>query len=85
MTTFTSTMPDALFDLLSQKAKELNIPKNKLIERALVAYLTQLDKAAYIRSYKRMQLDKDILSMAEEGMADYHKILVAEDNNHETR
>lgn len=79
MTTFTSTLPETLFDLLSQKAKELNMPKNKLIERALTAYLTQLNKAEYIRSYQRMQQNADILSIAEEGMADYHKTLLAED------
>jgi len=78
MTTFTSTLPEALFDLLSQKAKELNMPKNKLIERALTSYLTQLNKAEYARSYQRMQLDTDVIQIAEEGMAMYYKTLINE-------
>jgi len=71
MTTFTSSLPDDLMDLLNLKAKELSIPKNKLIEKALRIYLDQLNKAAYVKSYKRLSEDADILNIAEEGMADY--------------
>ncbi|ABG58033.1 CopG family transcriptional regulator [Cytophaga hutchinsonii] len=71
MTTFTSTLPDDLMLLLNEKAAELSIPKNKLIEKALRIYLDQLNKASYIRSYKKMSQDTDILSIAEEGMSDY--------------
>ncbi len=71
MATFTSTLPSPLLDLLNKKAKELKMPKNKLIEKALQIYLTQLNKAEYIRSYKKMAADTDILKMAEEGMSDY--------------
>lgn len=71
MATYTSTLPDSLFQLLSEKAKELSIPKNKLIEKALSLYLDQVKKAEYLRSYKEMAKDTDVLSMAEEGMADY--------------
>ena len=71
MATFTSTLPNPLLDLLNKKAKELKMPKNKLIEKALLIYLTQLNKAEYIRSYKQMATDADILKMAEEGMSDY--------------
>ncbi len=71
MTTFTSTLPDELLKSLSEKAKELSLPKNKLIENALRLYLEQLEKAEYIKSYKEAAKDADILSIAEEGMADY--------------
>jgi len=71
MTTFTSSLPDDLILLLSQKAKELAIPKNKLIEKALRIYLDQLNKAAYIKSYKSMREDETIWKVAEEGMDDY--------------
>ncbi len=71
MSTFTSTLPNTLLDLLNKKAKELKMPKNKLIEKALSIYLTQLNKAEYVRSYKKMVMDADILQMAEEGMNDY--------------
>ncbi len=48
MTTFTSTLPDDLLEMLNLKAKELHLPKNKLIEKALRIYLDQLNKSAYI-------------------------------------
>lgn len=71
MITFTSTLPDDLIRLLAQKAKELSIPKNKLIEKALRIYLDQLNKAAYVKAYRNLGEDLDILSIAEEGMSDY--------------
>jgi hypothetical protein len=71
MATFTSTLPDSLLQVLSDKAKALSLPKNKLIENALRLYLEHLDKAEYIKSYKLASSDKDILTIAEEGMAEY--------------
>lgn len=71
MATFTSTLPDSLLQLLSDKAKALSLPKNKLIENALRLYLEHLEKAEYIKSYKQAASDKDIMLIAEEGMADY--------------
>jgi hypothetical protein len=71
MATYTSTLPDQLMALLNEKAKELAIPKNKLIEKALSLYLDQVKKAEYVKSYKRLSEDTDTLSLAEEGMADY--------------
>ncbi|MBI2257618.1 MAG: ribbon-helix-helix domain-containing protein [Flavobacteriia bacterium] len=73
MITFTSTLPNDLLQLLNEKAKELSLPKNKLIEKALRIYLEQLNKAAYLKSYRNMSDDVDVLQLAEEGMADYHK------------
>ena len=75
MTTFTSTLPDDLLKELTNAANKLNLPKNKLIEKALRLYLEQLNKAAYIKSYREMGEDADVLTMAEEGMAAYAKQL----------
>jgi len=71
MTTFTSTLPDEIFIKLGETAKKLSLPKNKIIERALTIYLEQLNRAEYIKSYKRAAEDEDILTIAEEGMEDY--------------
>jgi len=71
MSTFTSSLPDDLLQSLAQKAKELSVPKNTLIERALRIYLEQLNRAAYVKSYKQMAADTDIQMLAEEGMAEY--------------
>jgi hypothetical protein len=71
MTTFTSTLPDDLLSMLAQKAKEMRLPKNKLIENALRIYLDQLNRAAYVTSYKEAGSDLSLMMVAEEGMADY--------------
>jgi hypothetical protein len=71
MSTFTSSLPDDLLQLLADKAKELSVPKNTLIEKALRIYLEQLNRAAYVKSYKQMAEDTDTMLVAEEGMADY--------------
>ena len=75
MATFTSTLPDEILQRLSEKAKKLALPKNKIIERALTIYLDQLNRAEYIKSYERAANDTDILTIAEEGMEDYFKQL----------
>jgi len=71
MATFTSSLPDSLLDKLSVLAKELKLPKNRLIENALELYLEQIEKASYIKSYKQAATDDDILKVAEEGMQEY--------------
>jgi metal-responsive CopG/Arc/MetJ family transcriptional regulator len=71
MSTYTSTLPDDLLEQLAEKAKKLSVPKNKLIEAALRIYLEHLNKAEYIKSYKTATTDSDMVSLAEEGMADY--------------
>ena len=71
MATFTSSLPDNLLEKLSTLAKELQLPKNRLIENALELYLEQIEKASYIKSYKQAATDQDILLIAEEGMQEY--------------
>lgn len=80
MATFTSSLPEELLRQLEEKARELSMPKNKLIERALTMYLEHLNRAAYIRSYKHMSDDTDLIAMAEEGMTDYLKQLAETDD-----
>lgn len=71
METFTSSLPEDVLRQLAKKAKELKLPKNKLIEKALRIYLDQLNRSAYLKSYKQMSKDEDILQIAEEGMEEY--------------
>ncbi len=71
MATFTSTLPDDLLRALTERAKALSLPKNRLMENALRLYLEHLEKAEYVKSYKRAAQDEDVLTLAEEGMADY--------------
>jgi len=69
MATFISSLPDDLLKSLASIAKELQVPKNKIIEKALKSYLEQIDKAKYARSFKRAAGDHDLLSIAKEGMS----------------
>ncbi len=75
MTTFTSTLPEDLIKLLKEKADKFSVPMNKIIERALRIYLDQLNRAEYVKSYKKAADDLDIMNIAEEGMEDYMKQL----------
>jgi predicted transcriptional regulator len=76
MATFTSTLPDELLGSLNLMAKKMEMPKNKIIERALSLYLDQLNRAEYVKSYKSNATDKSIIDIAEEGMGDYLKQLI---------
>lgn len=75
MTTFTSSLPEDLLKKLDAAARQLSVPKNHLIEKALRIYLDQLAKAEYIKSFSQAGNDADIIAMAEEGMEDYFKQL----------
>ena len=75
MSTFTSTLPDDLILSLRERAESFAMPMNKLIEKALRIYLDQLNRAEYVRSYKEVADDADVMSIAEEGMEEYLKQL----------
>ncbi|MGB5981842.1 MAG: ribbon-helix-helix domain-containing protein [Nonlabens sp.] len=68
MATFTSSLPDDLLDQLGKAAKEMKLPKNKLIEKALTMYFEKIEKVKYIQSYKRMANDPEMNKFAEEDL-----------------
>jgi predicted transcriptional regulator len=71
MANYTSSLPDHVLFKLKEIAQKLNVPKNQIIERALEKYLTEVERQLYIRSFKQISADNDILAIAEEGMEDY--------------
>lgn len=73
--TYTSTLSTDMMIALSDYSKKLNMPKNKIIEMALVNYLDELKKQEYISSFQRANQDKEMCEMAEEGMEDYVEML----------
>ena len=75
MATFTSSLPDKLLEDLAETAKKLKLPKNKIIEKALEYYLDQIKRAEYAKSFQRAAMDPEMLSLAEEGLEDYMRIL----------
>ena len=74
-TTYTSTIPRDLLIMLTKYSELFEIPKNKIIEKALRHYFDELKKAEYIKSFRKATEDADMLTMAEEGLEDYLKIL----------
>lgn len=75
MATYTSTLPDSLLGRLDEASKELQIPKNKIIEKALTAFLDEIKRIQYVQSFSRAAKDEDTLLIAEEGMAEYYREL----------
>jgi hypothetical protein len=72
---YTSSLPSDMLDKLDLYAQKFNIPKNRIIEKALLAYFENLKKAEYTYSFQKAAMDSDVIVMAEEGIEEYLKIL----------
>ena len=72
---YTSSLPEDILARLDTYAKHFSVPKNQIIEAALRAYFERLKKAEYSHSFRRAASDEPIISLAEEGLEDYLKIL----------
>lgn len=77
MPTYTSTLPKHLLDELRAASESLDVPKNSIIEKALSLYLDKLKQAQYAKAYAAASDDQEYVSMAEEGMIEYKRILEA--------
>lgn len=75
MANYTSSLPDSVLSKLNEVAQTLRVPKNQIIERALNKYLTEVERQLYIRSFKQLAGDEDMLKLAEEGMDGYLMVL----------
>jgi hypothetical protein len=75
MITFTSTLPDEVISKLNKLAETLKVPKNKIIEKALTRYMEQIERQMYIKSFKQITDDPELLNLAEEEMEDYESEL----------
>lgn len=71
----TTSLPGDMVNMLSRYAEKFNVPKNKILEEALKLYFDRLKKAEYTRSFRRAAADQEMQTLAEEGLADYLKIL----------
>jgi len=72
---FTSSLPTDLLQQLDSYAQKFKIPKNRIMEQALRAYFEKLKQAEYTHSFRRAAQDEQMISLAEEGLEDYLKIL----------
>ena len=73
--TFTSTLPAKILKDLNYHSLQLKTKKNKIIENALRKYFEEKRKEEFIQSFKRARNDDEMISMAEEGIEDYLKLL----------
>ena len=73
--TFTSTLPPDVWQSLESYSERFKVPRNRIMEQALLAYFDKLKQAEYTRSFKKAAGDTEMISMAEEGLEDYLKIL----------
>jgi predicted transcriptional regulator len=73
--TFTSTLPPEVWQALETYAAKFKVPRNRIMENALVAYFEKLKQAEFTRSFKKAAGDPEMKSLAEEGLEDYLKIL----------
>jgi hypothetical protein len=72
---FTSSLPQDILEKLSFYSRKFDLPKNQILEKALLAYFEQLKKAEYAYSFKAAAKDQEMGSLAEEGLEEYLKIL----------
>ncbi len=72
---YTSTLPKELIELLDQYAGKFRLPKNRIIEQALRSYFERLKKAEYAHSFRKAAGEEETLTMAEEGLEEYLKII----------
>ena len=75
---YTSSLPAELLEMLDSYARKFKLPKNRIMEQALLAYFDQLKKAEYVHSFRKAAGDEDMLTMAEEGLEEYLKIISEE-------
>lgn len=75
MKTFTSSLPEDMLKSLSEASEELKMPKNKIIEKALHLFLEEMQRVKYAKSFQRASKDKEVMAIAEEGMADYFEMI----------
>ncbi len=71
MTTFTSSLPNELLEMLNQVASQQKVPKNKVIEESLKMYFEELERQEYITKFRKLRDGKELNQIAEEGMKDY--------------
>lgn len=73
--TYTSTLPNNLLKELEKYADKFKTTKKNLIEKAVTNYLEELKRLEYVNSFKYANQDKETLMIAEEGIAEYKKML----------
>ena len=71
MANFTSSLPEATLKRLENESKRLKIPKNRIIDKALIFYLEKLERDRYIIAFKNLESDSEMTDLANEGLDEY--------------
>ena len=74
-TVFTSTISTELDAWLHVYAKKLKTTRRSIIERALENLRHEIKREEFRKGFQRMANDKEMIEMAEWGLADYAKQL----------
>ena len=72
---YTSSLSTQLSDQVEIYANTHKVPKNKVIEMAIVAFFNGIERQEFIDSIKKYGRDPEFVEMAELGMDDYSKQL----------
>ncbi|MDZ4845392.1 MAG: ribbon-helix-helix domain-containing protein [Chitinophagales bacterium] len=72
---YTSKLPRQLMERLDKVSGKLKVTKKSLIEKAISKLLEDLERAEYVKSFKRIAKDKEMKELAEMGLEDYLKHL----------
>jgi metal-responsive CopG/Arc/MetJ family transcriptional regulator len=73
--TYTSTLPADLMEKLNSYATRQGMQKNKVIEKALRRFFDEARKEEYTRSFQLAKGDQEMMTLAEEGMEEYLRII----------
>lgn len=69
--TYTSTLPSVVMEEVTAYAKKKKVSKNKVIEIALKNLFEEELKKELRETFKLANEDKELLELAESGLADY--------------
>jgi len=69
--TYTSTLPSVVMEEVAEYAIKKNVSKNKVIEIALKKLFEEEMKKELQETFKLANEDKELLQLAESGLADY--------------
>ncbi len=68
---FTSSLTEEVSKKLDLYSIKNNLPKNKIIEEALLFYFRNIERKKFRESLKNYGRDPEFIDLAEEGMKDY--------------
>lgn len=73
---FTTTLPDAILEQISEFSVISGKKKNQIIEESLIGYFENEKKKRMTASFLTASKDSETMNLTEEGMEDYNRQLI---------